>query len=295
MGMVTKEYQEYVLDDLENYTSLSKPKKATLIERLLVRKVPITKLHPNPEDEFSDPEIGPNNNIVGEYSGQIGRNNGYNKASKIDPIVVEKLATGGYMILNGHHRWMAAKKMNVKRIPIQIVNTTHEEDILAKMRKLNNKRFVSFDLDEVLICENEKYPVDKLPFPLNHMFPWPIRKDTGLLIRTLHDMGFDVWIYTGKYYTPNYVRMAFLAHRARIDGVITGMNLMNSNPDIKHLFREKYRTIVHIDSEELLWVNKDTKEYESFELPPDHTWAGQAAAGIRDIMEAEVEANSTDT
>ena len=284
MASVSKDYKEYVLDDLENYTTLSTPRKATLLERLLIRKVPIEKLHPNPEDEFADPNIGPNNNIVGEYSNQIAFSNGYNTISKIEPIVVEKLSTGGYIILNGHHRWLAARKMNVKKVPVQIVNMTHEEDILTRISKLNNKMFVSFDLDEVLICNDGRYPTEQLSGPLEKIFPWKIRKDTGLLIRTLHKMGFDVWVYTGNYYTPQYIRMTFLMHGAKIDGVVSGMNLLQSGPTIRNAFRKKYKTIVHIDSELLVWVNRETNSYDSFELPPDHTWAGQAAAGIQKIL-----------
>ena len=284
MGLLSKEYKEYVLDDLKNYTALTRPRKASFVERTLVTSVPIEKLHPNPEDEFSDPNIGPNNNIVGHYESHLARNDGFTRDSKVEPLVVEKLSTGGYMILNGHHRWLAAKKAGIKRVPVQIVNSTHEEDILSRLQKLNNSMFVSFDLDEVLICDSDQYPTETLPFPLRQIFPWPIRKDAGLLIRTLHELGFDVWVYTGNYYTPLYVRMTFLMHRATLDGVISGMNLQHSSPGIKKAFRKKYHTIVHIDNEQLLWVNTKTKEYDSFELPPDQTWAAQAAAGIKKIL-----------
>lgn len=51
------EYQQSVLDHLQDYADLSFPKKATLAERLLIRHASPDNLHPNPDDEFSDPAV----------------------------------------------------------------------------------------------------------------------------------------------------------------------------------------------------------------------------------------------
>ena len=60
MGLHSEEYQQLVLNDLKNLEGLSHPVKASLPERLFVRKTSTDNLHPNPKDEFSDPKIGPN-------------------------------------------------------------------------------------------------------------------------------------------------------------------------------------------------------------------------------------------
>ena len=108
MGEVTAEYQKRVLDEIKNYAGLSHPVKASMLERLCKKKVSIKKLHPNPEDEFSMVKIGPNYGIVGNYESEFRNaiNHGMNPME--EPLVVEKMSTGGYLILNGHHRWMAA-------------------------------------------------------------------------------------------------------------------------------------------------------------------------------------------
>ena len=92
-------------------------KKAYIWERTLKRKVKTNELHANPLDEFSNPKIGPCNSAVSKYIKEI------NTTGKIsEPIVVQKRSSGGYEIVNGHHRWLAAVKTNLKTVPIIIKN-----------------------------------------------------------------------------------------------------------------------------------------------------------------------------
>jgi len=79
---------------------------------MLVRRVKCSKLHPNLEDEFCDPNIGPSHRIISEYEKQYM--DGDQRAGDYfhfcsEPVVVQKMYPDGYMILNGHHRWAAAK------------------------------------------------------------------------------------------------------------------------------------------------------------------------------------------
>ena len=103
--------------DLSGGGTSSKFKKATIWERTGVKKVSVNKLHANPLDEFSNPKIGPCNSAVSKYIKEI------NTTGKLsEPIVVQKLSSGGYEIVNGHHRWLAAIKTNLKEVPIIIKN-----------------------------------------------------------------------------------------------------------------------------------------------------------------------------
>ncbi|MDO4803516.1 MAG: ParB N-terminal domain-containing protein [Lachnospiraceae bacterium] len=287
MAIITKEFQENVLDEMKDYSILTHTEKAPLYERLLVKKVPTSSLHPNPDDEFTNPEIGPNSDIVGGYEKEMVSYDKYSKTPHIEPIIVEKLSTGGYMILNGHHRWLAAKKLEMPYVPIRIVTPTHEQDIQARLAKLSSDTCVSIDLDEVLICDPNKFAVDKLPFPLDKMYIWPIRKDSRPLINTLRRMGCDVWIYTGNYYPPQFIKAALTAHRIKVDGIISGLDLANLSNDLRKAIRKKYSTTIHIDGERLLWVNAETKEFESFDLPADDTWARKAASKIQEIITSD--------
>lgn len=74
-------------------------------------------MHANPLDEFSNPRIGPSDSAVAKYIKEI------NTTGRLStPIEVQKLSTGGYEIVNGHHRWLAAQKAGLERVPIQIKN-----------------------------------------------------------------------------------------------------------------------------------------------------------------------------
>ncbi|NLL74104.1 MAG: ParB N-terminal domain-containing protein, partial [Clostridiales bacterium] len=91
--------------------------KASLWERLTTKKTNVDNLSPNPLDEFSNPKIGPSDSAVSKYMKEIGT------TGKIsEPITVQKLTSGGYEIVNGHHRWLAAIKTGLKQVPIKIKN-----------------------------------------------------------------------------------------------------------------------------------------------------------------------------
>ena len=94
-----------------------KYQKSSLLERITKRKANPNELHANPLDEFSDPKIGPNDAAVSKYMKQIRQDGQIS-----EPIEVQKLTSGGYEIVNGHHRWLAAIKSGLEEVPIKIKN-----------------------------------------------------------------------------------------------------------------------------------------------------------------------------
>jgi RHS repeat-associated protein len=95
-----------------------KYKEASWWKRLITRRAQTTDLKPNPYDEFSDSKIGPSESALRHWMNDI-RTNG--KLS--EPIIVKQLSDGGYEIVDGHHKWLAAKSLGVKYVPIKIINT----------------------------------------------------------------------------------------------------------------------------------------------------------------------------
>ena len=88
----------------------------------VIKKISPDKLHANPDDEFTDPNIGPNDSIVSNYS-SIARKNYYLKLPVYDePIIVSKLKGGDYLILNGHHRWAGAIEAHIPKVRVQITD-----------------------------------------------------------------------------------------------------------------------------------------------------------------------------
>ena len=88
MAVVTHDFQKEILDAMKDYSSLARPVKASFLERMFIEKAPVLKLYPNPDDEFTNPEIGPNYEIVGNYvdtsttSWLITNKAGYQKSSQ---------------------------------------------------------------------------------------------------------------------------------------------------------------------------------------------------------------------
>ena len=137
--MINEEYRQLVLEDIRKYEGIWRPVRASLPERLLRRKAPAEKLHPNPDDEFSKPGVGPNYEIVGRYAEEIRRAQGRSYEPIRERLMVQKMSTGGYMILNGHHRWMAAHRMGLPKLPVRVINAPDDQKILLELKNSDKK------------------------------------------------------------------------------------------------------------------------------------------------------------
>ncbi|NLM09294.1 MAG: ParB N-terminal domain-containing protein [Clostridiaceae bacterium] len=63
-----------------------------------------------------NPKIGPSETALSKHINYI------KQYGTIDePILVKKLMDGTYEIQNGHHRWLAAKMMGLKDIPVEVM------------------------------------------------------------------------------------------------------------------------------------------------------------------------------
>lgn len=282
-------YKEKVIDDINCFEGLSQPVKANPAERLLISKLPINKLHPNPQDEFCDPDIGPNYNTVNDYRSKIRRvlNNGGPLFK--DPIYVEKMSTGGYMILNGHHRWLAACYEGLKALPVRIVNVTQPEDIVAALNASERDMCVAFDIDEILLTDGSRYTKEKeLRHAYAKIFPQTLRKNSPQLISSLQLMGFDVWIYSGSYESEEYFEKLFSLYGVKVDGIVNGITAANGpkkSAHIKSLVNEKYKIMTTIDNEGVIMVEAATKETDIENInASEEAWASSAMRLVSDMV-----------
>ena len=115
-------FYPYVQEDLDAYEGKRDVVRVSLLERLVVRSIPPQEMHVNPDDEFADPEIGPSDRIINEYAHEIPKLYRNREPIFPNPIMVYKMAEGGYLILNGHHRWAAAIKQGLKKVRAAIMN-----------------------------------------------------------------------------------------------------------------------------------------------------------------------------
>lgn len=111
-----------VREDLASTEGKRKLVKASLFERLVVRSLSPEEMHVNPDDEFADPAVGPNDRIINEYVHEIPTLIRFDQPVFSSPVMVAKMESDGYMILNGHHRWAAALKSGLSKIRAAVTN-----------------------------------------------------------------------------------------------------------------------------------------------------------------------------
>ena len=262
MSVYPKDYDERVLEDIKNNIGLETPVKSGILRRLVTNKLSVNKIHPNPVDEFCDPKIGPNFGIVGNYVDKFLNNPAFG-----DPLIVHRIATGEYMILNGHHRWLAAIRAGKKTVPVQLVDVVSEEQICKTIGKSKNKMCVSFDFDEVILTDGEAVPYDKkISWPFSNLYKKYIRKKAPVLINELRAMGFDVWIYTGELHSVEYIKLLLSLHNTKVDGIINGLAKRKNRIKLQDIFAKKYEISVHVDNDRLICVDTATKDYEINEI-----------------------------
>lgn len=284
------EFDAYLAQEIEDCRGVYFPVKTGILQRLLTKKADCDSLHPNPEDEFADPEVGPNYKIISAYQDQFL--NEIKHAQYYftgEPIIVERTHPEGYRIINGHHRWAAALRLGMAQIPIRIVNLTHEEDVKRILAQTTHTKRAALDLDEVVFLQDG--PLESpLPFPWSRLYTDRVRLGVPALFHCLAKNGYDIWLYSAKYYSTDYIQNLFRRYHVRVDGVMTaiGKRAKAAGADgrsLEKLITDKYLYTVHIDRDSVLKIDKGTKEFQDYPL------GGEAADWSKQVMDviAEIE------
>jgi len=279
-------FQDYLKKEIENTRGNSVPVRAGFLRRLLIRRTACKKLHPNPEDEFCSPTIGPNTQIISKYCQDFRR---FGSRSSVEyawePLTVEKIRPSGYMILNGHHRWAAAIMTRQRSVPIRIVDLPMEEDIRRMLHSSRSDRRVTLDLDEVVFrCEGDG-PVERLPFFLRLRYKQRLRLGIPALFRFLNNKGYDIWVYSANYYSFKQIQALFMLYNTRVTGIVTGTagKGRSVHEQLKKSVSEHYPTTIHIDARGVLKVDSRSREYVEYPLEETGAdWSGK----IMDLIES---------
>ncbi len=271
------DFETILAEEVKNYNRLSFPVKANILERALIRRVPISKVHPNPDDEFCKPNVGPNYSKISDYIYKIGNSGGFvNDSAALESIIVEKIHPNGYKILNGHHRWAAYYKLGKKYVPVKLVNLTSQEDMERLLKaSVHNKR-VLIDFDQVVYRESGDME-NELIFPLNRIYKERIRKGIPALFHFFVNEGYDIWLFTERLHSLEYMKNLFKLYHAEITGIITGdKRIPELNPlvakSIDDMFNNKYTLTLHIYNDKLYWVDRAAKVSKAFDLE-DTNWS----------------------
>ena len=274
----TKE-EEFIYEEVKKYEGIGVPVKAGFLERLLVKKVACKKLHPNPDDEFSIPSVGPSFSIVSNYEKSFRRN-----SVQLEPLTVEKMHPDGYMLLNGHHRWLAAIRCGIKSFPVEIVNPTTVDDIRKMLASSDHHKRVTLDLDEVVFSTDDQDALEKKPgFPYSMIYKERIKLGIPALFHYCNTKGYDIWVYSANFYSPDYIQSFFRRYNSRVDGVVTGTaKKMGKDSakkkEIESMVSKKYNETIHIDKDMLIRTDSLTKEFDEYPL------SGSSADWSKEIM-----------
>ena len=285
-------FEKYLKEDLENTAGLRFPAKASWWEQLTIKKLSPWKLHANVTDAFCSPEVGPSYPIIQKYVETIRHNQRYEQPVFSEPVIIEKMRPNGYLLLNGHHRWAAALKTNVRKIPVKLVNMTHAADIVKLLERSDSDMRVAINLDDVVFCTDESEPAEKaLPFPASRFFKERIRLGIPALSHTLHKMGYDVWVYTSGYSSTDYISRLFRHYHIHTDGIANGVQRLqteiNAAPQKeREMMEKKYRLTLHIDTDSVVRIHTGTKEFEQEMIEShDGKWSSRVISIVSGFRE----------
>ncbi|MBR6159410.1 MAG: ParB-like nuclease domain-containing protein [Lachnospiraceae bacterium] len=288
--MAKTEFEDFIQNSIEEAKGVHYPVNASLIERLIVRKAACKNIFPNPADEFCFPDIGPNYGIISDYVTQFKNNLNKGLPLMDEPLFVHKIRPKGYLLLNGHHRWAAARRLGIKSLPVKIVNSMMETEIRQLLEASAHDKRATIDLDEVLFRPSSDKNIEKKPGLIRiGIQKKALRRGGPALIDTLQKKGFDVWVYSSEYYSVDDIQKYFRYYHVGVEGVITGT--MKKRKDggstltgVEELIKNKYTTTLHIDNDLMLVTHSGTQEFEEFDLscaPED--WAREAIRAVESM------------
>ena len=282
------QFEEMLAEEIRKYRGVCVPVKSSWPRRMLTWKAWLGSLHPNPEDEFCDPEIGPNYEIIAGYEQEYlrSRRGPYireiQNSNRYEPLTVERMRPNGYMILNGHHRWAAAMRAGRYRLPIRIVNLTQEKDIRRMIAASEHNRRATLDLDEVVFCGPGEAAERQPAFPRNLMHKQPMRLGFPALTQFLQRRGYDVWVYSTEYHSQDEIEHYLRSHQVQVTGIVTGAARKvgkGIRKEMEALISGHYPETVHIDGRSVVRTRSGDKAFEEYAL------SGDTKSWSREVME----------
>ena len=159
----------------------------------------------------------------------------------------------------------------------------------------STKMRVSFDLDEVLFVNPADHKTEEpLPFLLGNVFRERLRLGTPKLIRSLQDLGYEVWVYTSSFRSEWYIRTLFKCYGVRFDGIINGeRHLKEVQRDRKERLTQTmptfYRTSLHVDDETVVVTYGKQYGFDVFQLDAqDDDWKEKVIARAEQIRKRKL-------
>ncbi len=146
---------------------------------------------------------------------------------------------------------------------------------MSKENFAAGKMRFSFDLDEVLFVSPATHKTEPpLHFPFSRIYRERLRLGTPELIRSLQDLGYEVWVYTSSFRTERYIRNLFRHYGIRFDGIVNGTRHLaevqrNSSAVLPQKLPNRYRISLHIDDEEVICTSAGQYGFRAYQLNAD--------------------------
>ena len=105
------------------------------------------------------------------------------------------------------------------------------------------------------------------------------------MLHFLARQGYDIWVYTAKYYSYDYISAYFKRYSVKLDGIITGTarktgEMADMRKKTEKLFSNQYSETLHIDQNAVLRTRRDSKEFEEYSLKAEPSEWSQAVITV---------------
>lgn len=203
----------------------------------------------------------------------------------------------GYTIINGHHRWAAARRLGIKRVPIKILNLIHEEDIIDIIERSKNSKRVAIDLDDLIFVNETESPAEKkLPYLSYIRYnKRRIRLGFPALCRFLQSHGYDVWVFTAEYCSVDQIEGLLKRYHTIPDGIITASGRIEKTVEdkkerIRDMMKKKYVRTITLYNDLMIVVNSQTGDSDQIPLEgPANEWSINVEKAVKRLEESEEE------
>jgi len=117
-----------------------------------------------------------------------------------------------------------------------------------------------------------------LRFPLNRVYQERLRLGTPELIRSLQDMGCEVWVYTSSFRSEGYIKSLFRLYGVRFDGIVNGERHLrevqrNKSTILPQKMPNHYRISLHVEDESVICSLGREYGFETYQLDAqDDEW-----------------------
>ena len=150
---------------------------------------------------------------------------------------------------------------------------------MGKTETNNDKMRVSFDLDEVLFVSPETHKTEPPPrFPYSKIYKERLRLGTPDVIKSLQELGYEVWVYTSSFRSEKYIRHLFKLYGVKFDGIVNGTRHLkevqrDNSTTLPQKLPNRYRISLHIDDEEIVCKLARQYGYNVYQLEAqDDNW-----------------------